>query len=196
MKRDITPHSLQELFENQKKDNEPGAIDRMEPVKMPCELWMFVKEWCVPMLGAENYFPELFGKYGKTFTGICDGWWWLDERLKDASEKDLWEMLAIASTYWLLNYEKWFDKERTKLHEIQKSLMNGNEQDLMRGMMEEMRIKKCETHIDNTDCIWYGTSDNRCPVTCSQYRDGWNDAMDYIFKNGEGYKPYQRGKKK
>lgn len=47
-----------------------------------------------------------------------------------------------------------------------------------------------EKHIDHTDCIWYG-SDSGCPFTCSQYRDGWNDAMDYIFKNGKGYQPYR-----
>lgn len=50
---------------------------------------------------------------------------------------------------------------------------------------------KYEYHTDHTDCIWYG-SDSGCPVTCSQYRDGWNDAMDYIFKNGKGYQPYRR----
>lgn len=48
---------------------------------------------------------------------------------------------------------------------------------------------KYEKHIDHTDCIW----DGHCPVTCSQYRDGWNDAMDYIFKDGKGYQPYRRG---
>ena len=37
-------------------------------------------------------------------------------------------------------------------------------------------IEKYEKHIDHTDCIWYG-SDSGCPVTCSQYRDGWNDAL-------------------
>lgn len=51
--------------------------------------------------------------------------------------------------------------------------------------------EKYEHHIDHTDCIWYG-DDSGCPVTCSQYRDGWNDAMDYIFKNGDGYRPYRR----
>lgn len=51
---------------------------------------------------------------------------------------------------------------------------------------------KYEYHIDHTDCIWYG-SDSGCPATCSQYRDGWNDAMEYIFKGGKGYQPYRRG---
>lgn len=51
---------------------------------------------------------------------------------------------------------------------------------------------KYEYHIDHTDCIWHGTGDNQCPVTCSQYRDGWNDAMNYIFKDGKGYQPYKR----
>ena len=50
--------------------------------------------------------------------------------------------------------------------------------------------EKYEHHTDHTDCIWYG-NDSGCPVTCSQYRDGWNDAMDYIFKNGKGYQPYR-----
>lgn len=51
--------------------------------------------------------------------------------------------------------------------------------------------EKYEHHIDHTDCIWYG-NDSGCPVTCSQYRDGWNDAMEYIFKDGKGYQPYRR----
>ena len=55
---------------------------------------------------------------------------------------------------------------------------------------EEPKTGQYEKHIDHTDCIWYG-SDSGCPVTCSQYRDGWNDAMDYIFKNGKGYQPYR-----
>lgn len=56
-----------------------------------------------------------------------------------------------------------------------------------------MRCDKYEHHIDHTDCIWYWDGKNRCPSTCSQYRDGWNDAMNYIFKNGKGYNPYRRG---
>ncbi len=60
------------------------------------------------------------------------------------------------------------------------------------GMLEQEPISdKYEYHIDHTDCIWYG-NDSGCPVTCSQYRDGWNDAMDYIFKGGKGYQPYRR----
>ena len=54
----------------------------------------------------------------------------------------------------------------------------------------QQKTGQYEKHIDHTDCIWYG-NDSGCPVTCSQYRDGWNDAMDYIFKNGKGYQPYR-----
>ncbi len=56
---------------------------------------------------------------------------------------------------------------------------------------QEPKANKYEYHIDHTDCIWHG-SDSGCPVTCSQYRDGWNDAMEYIYKNGKGYQPYRR----
>lgn len=55
--------------------------------------------------------------------------------------------------------------------------------------------KKYEYHYDHTDCIWYRPeARNRCPVTCAQYRDGWNDAMNYIFRDGKGYMPYRRDK--
>jgi hypothetical protein len=58
------------------------------------------------------------------------------------------------------------------------------------ALEQESKTDIYEYHTDHTDCIWYG-NDSGCPVTCSQYRDGWNDAMDYIFKNGKGYQPYR-----
>ena len=55
---------------------------------------------------------------------------------------------------------------------------------------------KYEYHYDHTDCIWYRPeAKNRCPVTCAQYRDGWNDAMNYIYHDGDGYRPYRRGER-
>ena len=54
---------------------------------------------------------------------------------------------------------------------------------------------KFEYHYDHTDCIWYHDGKSRCPSTCSQYRDGWNDAMMYIFKGGPGYRPYRRNQR-
>ncbi|MCR4746796.1 MAG: hypothetical protein K5894_16390 [Lachnospiraceae bacterium] len=60
---------------------------------------------------------------------------------------------------------------------------------LLRQILERT---KYEYHTEHTDCIWYHDGKGKCPVTCSQYRDGWNDAMDYIYKNGEGYQPYKR----
>ena len=55
---------------------------------------------------------------------------------------------------------------------------------------------KFEYHYDHTDCIWYRPeARNRCPTTCAQYRDGWNDAMNYIFRDGKGYRPYRRDEK-
>lgn len=62
----------------------------------------------------------------------------------------------------------------------------------IKALEQEPKTGQYEKHIDHTECIWYG-SDSGCPVTCSQYRDGWNDAMEYIFKDGKGYQPYRRG---
>lgn len=58
---------------------------------------------------------------------------------------------------------------------------------------EQPDADKYEYHYDHTDCIWYRPeARNRCPSTCAQYRDGWNDAMNYIFRDGKGYRPYRR----
>ena len=72
--------------------------------------------------------------------------------------------------------------------------------DVRRALKEEVPSaisdEKYEYHYDHTDCIWYRPeARNRCPVTCAQYRDGWNDAMNYIFRDGKGYRPYRRGVK-
>lgn len=73
--------------------------------------------------------------------------------------------------------------------EREQAYMQGYE-DASKKYRQEPKTGQYGRHIDHTDCIWYG-SDSGCPVTCSQYRDGWNDAMDYIFKNGKGYQPYR-----
>lgn len=72
-------------------------------------------------------------------------------------------------------------------------LMNS---DVIRTLFELPPVQgKYEYHYDHTDCIWYRPeARNRCPSTCAQYRDGWNDAMNYIFRDGEGYRPYRRDK--
>jgi hypothetical protein len=58
---------------------------------------------------------------------------------------------------------------------------------------QEADKSKYQYKYDHTDCIWYHSDEeSRCPSSCSQYRDGWNDAMDYIFKDGKGYQPYIR----
>lgn len=55
---------------------------------------------------------------------------------------------------------------------------------------------KYEYHYDHTDCIYYSSDERHtCPSTCAQYRDGWNDAMQYIFRGGDGYRPYRRNER-
>ena len=70
------------------------------------------KKKCVPWLGADNTFPSLFGKYGYTISGIGYGFEWNDN-LKNATEQELWEMLALSSMYWEGKY-----KEENKIEEL------------------------------------------------------------------------------
>ena len=66
----------------------------------------------------------------------------------------------------------------------------------LKAMSKSPDKSKYDYRYDHTDCIWYRDSRSRCPVTCAQYRDGWNDAMQYIFCGGKGYSPYVREERK
>ena len=79
------------------------------------------------------------------------------------------------------DFKAWLGRIKWHIHKAE---------ELYEKYEQEPKTGHYEKHIDHTDCIWYG-SDSGCPFTCSQYRDGWNDAMDYIFKNGKGYQPYR-----
>lgn len=76
-----------------------------------------------PWLGAENSFPSLFGRYGFTYCGICDGWRWLTKDnitssaarhgkkpLEMASELELWQMLALSNIYYNRYHSELCDK--------------------------------------------------------------------------------------
>lgn len=72
------------------------------------------KKKCTPWLGADQTFPNLFGKYGHTVSGMGYGFQWNDN-LKNATEQELWEMLALSSMYWEGKY-----RESNKVEELVK----------------------------------------------------------------------------
>lgn len=105
---------------------------------------------------------------------------------------------AIDAVEFGITYAKVFDVNTGESKELFKE---GN--DALKEAVERLKElpsaqpdpEKYEYHYDHTDCIWYRPeARNRCPVTCAQYRDGWNDAMNYIFRDGKGYMPYRRDK--
>ena len=116
---------------------------------------------------------------------------------------------AIDDEQKLINKEQAIDKIKKRLFEtafnnvgikqnIDETLVDVAENRLENWFNELPSVQpdlgKYEYHYDHTDCIWYRPeARNRCPVTCAQYRDGWNDAMNYIFRGGKGYRPYRRG---
>lgn len=82
---------------------------------------------CTPQLGWDNKFPNLYGKYGMTISGICDGWHWFEEDnitnysrqkghlpLTDATNEELFEMWALADNYWLNKYKEWLRRAEEK----------------------------------------------------------------------------------
>lgn len=67
----------------------------------------------VPQYGWDIEYPKLFGKYGKTTSGLCLEWVWYTSEsitnadralgklpLTDASVEELLEMLAVVESYW------------------------------------------------------------------------------------------------
>lgn len=82
---------------------------------------------CTPSLGWDEKYPDLFGKYGMTMCGICDGWIWFEEDkitdyarekghkpITDATDTELLEIWAMASDYWLNKYEVWLRESEEK----------------------------------------------------------------------------------
>lgn len=83
---------------------------------------------CSPGLGWDDTYPYLFGKYGMTICGICDGWRWFEVTnitdaarnngclpLDAASDAELLEMFAITQDYWLKKYEEWLERAEEKI---------------------------------------------------------------------------------
>lgn len=82
---------------------------------------------CTPDLDWGFKYPNLYGKYGMTISGICEYWHWFEEDnitdyareygflpLTDATDIELLEMWAIADNYWLNQYEKWYNASKNK----------------------------------------------------------------------------------
>lgn len=72
----------------------------------------------LPQFGWDAEYPKLFGKYGKTTTGLCVEWVWCTAEsitptdrafgkcpLEDASTQELLEMLVIEESYWSKYYQ-------------------------------------------------------------------------------------------
>jgi len=70
----------------------------------------YFKKYCIPWLGADNDL-EIFKQYGYTYTGICDGFDFYENKLIKASEIDLYKMLAFSNIYWNEQYKKWYQDD-------------------------------------------------------------------------------------
>lgn len=88
-----------------------------------------------PALGWDTKYPDLFGKYGFTLVGVCDGWVWFDSDkitesarcsghlpLSDASDEELLEMLSMERGYWMDRYETWLKQAEEKAHRLEEML--------------------------------------------------------------------------
>ena len=112
---DLSVKTLPDFFKREKQGYPGGSSWIYTPIEMPEHLLHIVIDYCWPMLGAEKYFPDLFGKYGATVAGLPECWWqWDMAALQQAPAADLWQMLAIASTYWCLKYQR--NYEALKIH--------------------------------------------------------------------------------
>lgn len=86
----------------------------------------YVISHCVPQLGME-YIDDTFKTYGITYSGICDGWSWFREAnitqhaiekghkpIEQATNEELWKMLAMSSMYWEGQYKEWYKQSEKK----------------------------------------------------------------------------------
>lgn len=84
----------------------------------------FVINNVTPPYGSES-FDDTFKTYGMMVCGIADYWHWFrkdnitDQAIKhghkpieEATEVELWKMIAIASRYWQVFYERIYNHEK------------------------------------------------------------------------------------
>ena len=80
----------------------------------------FVKTKIVPPYEAD-YIDDLFKKYGIMILGISDYWHWFTKEnitdyaihngckpVEEATELELWKMIAICERYWAVSYKEWY----------------------------------------------------------------------------------------
>lgn len=85
----------------------------------------FVKRHIVPPYEFVNVEP--FSKYGILYTGIGDRWDWftkgnISQRgyavgyrpIEEATEEELWKMIAMASRFWEVSYRRWYYEEQER----------------------------------------------------------------------------------
>lgn len=86
----------------------------------------FVKKYCSPHQGME-FIDDTFKTYGYTGAGYFDGWWWREKDsitqwaieqghkpIEEATNEELWKMLAMTSMYWEGSYKEWYKKAEEK----------------------------------------------------------------------------------
>lgn len=103
---------------------------------------VMVERYCSPWQGAESDYPDLFGKYGYTVTGIYEKWHWYNDSdidmlgstkystLASVTQEEAYRMVAIAHIYWQPSQDKLSEEyqEYQRLDMIRRFFINHPEQ--------------------------------------------------------------------
>ena len=92
----------------------------------------YIVKSIVPPLGAE-YDDPIFNTYGMSISGICDAWHWFTKDnitetairhghkpIEEASELELWQIIALCEWYWEKQYRQWYKKANKKSRRLDK----------------------------------------------------------------------------
>ncbi|MPM08416.1 hypothetical protein SDC9_54728 [bioreactor metagenome] len=72
---------------------------------------------------------------GSFYFGICDGFTFDEEKVRDADENFLWKLYALIQTYWLVHYEEWDEKSSQLLFNMRNKI-HIKESDVGKNMLE------------------------------------------------------------
>lgn len=85
----------------------------------------FLKTRVTPPMEAEDM-DKTFGKYGMMVCGVCEYWYWFTKDniteyalshgrrpIEEATELELWKMIAICERYWKEFYSELYHKKCT-----------------------------------------------------------------------------------
>ena len=92
-----------------------------EEIKKPIESFdirKMIMKSAPPFEWDEQDYSHPIQQLGYFYFGIGDGFRYDEQKVKEADELTLWKLYALMQTYWLIQYEAWYNKNANLINRM------------------------------------------------------------------------------